>query len=326
MPSEPEEKEESQVEEKTDSIILAEEIKKPAMEEKLDSTIPEEKIEESTAEEKMDSTILAEEVKKPTTEEEFDSTIPEKEIEESTSEEKIAPIVAVEDMKKPTTEEIITNELEKESKKPFLMEERPEMVVAQKQEKSVKLTEPESIHKEKSPVPYLVAVIIIVLFLCGGALFFIYYPDLFSTSPEQEVIDMPVTTQPVNQQPVSLDTITPKDTIAEVVPGIKKEVPIEKQPLVPAVNKEPKPTEVKETKKISASPTPVNVDSATYIITGTKATHTIKEGETLTKVALRYYGTKALWPYIVKHNRDVIKNPDNVPYGTTIKIPELTKK
>lgn len=32
-----------------------------------------------------------------------------------------------------------------------------------------------------------------------------------------------------------------------------------------------------------------------------------------------------MWPYIVKHNPDVIKNPNNVPYGTTIKIPELTK-
>lgn len=66
-------------------------------------------------------------------------------------------------------------------------------------------------------------------------------------------------------------------------------------------------------------------DSASYKITGTKTKYTIKEGETLTKVSLRFYGTKAMWPYIVKHNPKVIKNPDNVPYGTTIEIPELTK-
>ena len=54
--------------------------------------------------------------------------------------------------------------------------------------------------------------------------------------------------------------------------------------------------------------------------------HTIKEGETLTRVSLRFYGTKAMWPYIVKHNPKVIKNPNNVPYGTTIEIPELTKE
>ena len=67
-------------------------------------------------------------------------------------------------------------------------------------------------------------------------------------------------------------------------------------------------------------------DSASYKITGTKTKYTIKEGETLTKVSLRFYGTKAMWPYIVKHNPKVIKNPDNVPYGTTIEIPELTKE
>ena len=70
---------------------------------------------------------------------------------------------------------------------------------------------------------------------------------------------------------------------------------------------------------------PVKPDSVNYTITGTKATYTIKEGETLTRVSLRFYGTKDLWPYIVKHNRGVIKNPNNVPYGTVLKIPELVK-
>ena len=52
----------------------------------------------------------------------------------------------------------------------------------------------------------------------------------------------------------------------------------------------------------------------------------MKEGETLTKISLRFYGTKALWPYIVKYNRELIKNPDNVPSGVTIKIPDLIRK
>lgn len=80
---------------------------------------------------------------------------------------------------------------------------------------------------------------------------------------------------------------------------------------------------LKEQKKTVA---PFEPDSVGYTIVGTETTYTIKEGETLTRVALRFYGTKALWPYIVKHNPGVIKNPDNVPYGTTIKIPKLAKK
>ena len=55
---------------------------------------------------------------------------------------------------------------------------------------------------------------------------------------------------------------------------------------------------------------PFKPDSVGYTIVGTETTYTIKEGETLTRVALRFYRTKALWPYIVKHNPDVIKNPD----------------
>lgn len=77
--------------------------------------------------------------------------------------------------------------------------------------------------------------------------------------------------------------------------------------------------------KVSPAKT-LKADSVSYVIVGTQASYTMKAGETLTKVALRFYGTKALWPYIVKHNKGVIKNPDNVPYGTVIQIPKLEKK
>ena len=77
--------------------------------------------------------------------------------------------------------------------------------------------------------------------------------------------------------------------------------------------------------KVSSAKT-LKADSVSYVIVGTQASYTMKAGETLTKVALRFYGTKALWPYIVKHNKGVIKNPDNVPYGTVIQIPKLEKK
>ena len=81
----------------------------------------------------------------------------------------------------------------------------------------------------------------------------------------------------------------------------------------------------KEVKKKTVA-IPSESDSVNYKIVGTKATYTIKEGETLTKVALRFYGSKAFWPYIVKYNSNIIKNPDHVPYGTVVKIPELVKK
>lgn len=191
-------------------------------------------------------------------------------------------------------------------------------VGAEKRDKSPK--HPKS---EKSPLPYLIAIIVIVLILCGGALLFIYYPDLFDSPSKIEKVEKPANTLESTDMPlpvVARDTVMQKDTVGEVVSPVNKEAPV----AVPAPKKEEEA--VKKENKSTTKPTPFKPDSVNYKIAGTKTEYTIKEGETLTRVALRFYGTKALWPYIVQHNPDVIKNPDHVPYGTTIKIPELVKK
>ena len=183
---------------------------------------------------------------------------------------------------------------------------------------------PDSSVKEKSPVPYLITIIILVLLLCGGVVLFIYYPDLFSSSSDKNALDMPpVTTQPVQPETQLSDTIEQKDTIKEITPDVPKVV----TPTPPVAQKEETVPAKAEPQTAPQQPaTSAYLDSASYKITGTKTKYTIKEGETLTRVSLRFYGTKAMWPYIVKHNPKVIKNPNNVPYGTTIEIPELTKE
>ena len=184
---------------------------------------------------------------------------------------------------------------------------------------------PDSSVKEKSPVPYLITIIILVLLLCGGVVLFIYYPDLFSSSSDKNALDMPpVTTQPVKPEVQLSDTIE-QDSVKDIKPETPK-TSITPTPVVPQKKEAVTPAKT-ENKVIRQQPsTSVYLDSASYKITGTKTKYTVKEGETLTRVSLRFYGTKAMWPYIVKHNPDVIKNPNNVPYGTTIKIPELTKE
>jgi LysM repeat protein len=182
---------------------------------------------------------------------------------------------------------------------------------------------------DSSTMKFFIGIVILVVLLCVGAVTFMYYPDLLdrmSTPSTEKVADEKVEKPAV---PVALtDSIVRKDTTTVVA---KKDTVAEV--VIPKVVEEPKPVAKqetpatapkKETKKAAA--TPFEPDSVNYKIVGTKATHTIQEGETLTKVALRFYGTKALWPYIVKYNSGVIKNPDHVPYGTVIKIPELEKK
>lgn len=235
----------------------------------------------------------------------------------------------VENKEEITAEKIIEQELLKANLK-------PETPIIPPQEEVVKPAEPtqatmqttskkKAATKEKSPVPYLITVIILVLLLCGGVILFIYYPDLFSSSSDKNVLDMPpVTSQPVQPNIQLSDTIEHKDSIKEVKPDIPKIV-VTPQPVA---KKEEMTTSTKtENKVVQQQPqASAYLDSASYKITGTKTKYTVKEGETLTRVSLRFYGTKAMWPYIVKHNPDVIKNPNNVPYGTTIKIPELTKE
>jgi|UniRef100_UPI00356496C6 putative integration host factor IHF alpha subunit (fragment) len=184
---------------------------------------------------------------------------------------------------------------------------------------------PDSSVKEKSPVPYLITIIILVLLLCGGVVLFIYYPDLFSSSSDKNALDMPpVTTQPVKPEVQLSDTIE-QDSVKDIKPETPK-TSITPTPVVPQKKEAVTPAKTENKVTRQQPSTSVYLDSASYKITGTKTKYTVKEGETLTRVSLRFYGTKAMWPYIVKHNPDVIKNPNNVPYGTTIKIPKLTKE
>ena len=64
-------------------------------------------------------------------------------------------------------------------------------------------------------------------------------------------------------------------------------------------------------------------DAVAYTIVGTRATHQLQYGETLVKLARRYYGNKKLWPYIARYNKEALADVDNIPVGTTIRIPEL---
>ena len=157
---------------------------------------------------------------------------------------------------------------------------------------------PDSSVKEKSPVPYLITIIILVLLLCGGVVLFIYYPDLFSSSSDKNALDMPpVTTQPVKPEVQLSDTIE-QDSVKDIKPETPK-TSITPTPVVPQKKEAVTPAKT-ENKVIRQQPsTSVYLDSASYKITGTKTKYTVKEGQTLTRVSLRFYGPKPMWRYIV---------------------------
>jgi len=308
----------------------------PIQEEQIASQpLAEESIEEPAI---TEESAIAQESTEQTSPKEPEEAITETDIEEKVEqledEEVPEEEVIINEQQAASIEEEITAEkiIEQELLKANLQPVTPIVPPAEKE--TIKPVQPEQVSqpvskktapvKEKSPVPYLIAVIVVVLLLCGGVILFIYYPDLFSSSSDKNALDMPpVTTQPVQPEAQLSDTIAHKDTTKVITPDVSK-VATTTQPV--AKKEEAIPVKAEPQTVTQQPATSAYLDSASYKITGTKTKYTIKEGETLTRVSLRFYGTKAMWPYIVKHNPKVIKNPNNVPYGTTIEIPELTKE
>ena len=65
------------------------------------------------------------------------------------------------------------------------------------------------------------------------------------------------------------------------------------------------------------------VPGGEYKIIGTRKTYVMKPGDYLTKIAVKEYGDKEFTRYIIVHNG--FPDPNNVPVGAEIKLPELQK-
>jgi nucleoid-associated protein YgaU len=50
--------------------------------------------------------------------------------------------------------------------------------------------------------------------------------------------------------------------------------------------------------------------------------YTVVKGDTLSKIAKRFYGNAGDWKRIYEANKDSIKNPDLIYPGQTFRIPE----
>lgn len=178
------------------------------------------------------------------------------------------------------------------------------------------------------------------LLLClilGVALYFVLHSDSLAhesifSHKEKEVIEQPLPTiTPVeyNEPSVSPDT-TADEAVQEIakepettpesttVADQQKAAVVEDVPTAPYKLKLTDADMQKPLKDFSVA------DTTSYAIAGTVTTHTLKSGETLTSVALHYYGDKRLWPYIVKYND--LKNHNSLAIGQKLKIPYLKNK
>ncbi|MCC8188078.1 MAG: HU family DNA-binding protein [Bacteroides sp.] len=258
--------------------------------------------------------------------------------------------------KRLTAEEIIALEIQKADeeyrrslKTPFLSRSEKE-TKEETQEEKVKLPSQKK-ESNRTMQRYLIAVVLLVLLSCGGLLLYYYMPDWMEQSTEdrlalknpmedpetigwqEDAVEEENSQDPtegdisnVEQAVEQTEEVSPVNERTDPAPG--REAPVRQEQSVAsqqATGTSPVSDMVHTVPENIAS-IPVRPDSVNYVIVGTKTTHNIEEGETLTKIAYRFYGTKDLWPYIVMHNQTVIRNPNHVPFGTTIRIPELEKK
>lgn len=195
--------------------------------------------------------------------------------------------------------------------------------------------------EERSKLPWcMYATILLVGVLIGGGIIWAllsgrrYIPEallreLISEKKVNNAILLPKSTE----KKETLDTLAAMETVqADSVGRQKPDSVVKQKPVhvtLPTVSsaapvvKAPAPVKDEKPQAVKRE---TLADTMEYTITGTMDTYTLQNGESLVKVASKYYGNKKLWPYIVRHNRKVIKNPDNVPVGTVLQIPKLSPK
>ena len=242
------------------------------------------------------------------------------------------------------------------------IKKRDQPVSHQQEVMALKLTEEKrkeiSKQAEGSATPYLMFLAVLVIMACLGVVAYIYYPDIAGINGEPPISssakydnkvmqpDNPVT-KPVEE------TTAVQDSLTATAPATQSQTaqetsaaPAKQEVVAPVVVKEvsvpPAAAQTASSKPAAQTPaaaptasTPasaasnartIKVGNTTYAYDGEIETHVLERGETLFALSRKYYGSNAMYVVIIDYNKDVIKNPDNVPSGTRLRIPKVVKK
>ena len=215
-----------------------------------------------------------------------ESIVEEPVVEEAELEE---PVIETSYGEEVITEEIVTEESASEN---LIVEEPQPAISLVNEDCTSELTE-----EKKSPF-FLWGIIVVLLLIILFGVYWIF----FRTS---------AVTEPV------------------ATPSVKEEVVVP----VPMEEEKPKADTLKSIQFIELSAeelrkerVPSMADTLECQIVGTQTEYILQNGETIIRASIRFFGTKKYWPYIVKYNMDILKDPDNIPAGIRIKIPKLVEK
>jgi nucleoid DNA-binding protein/nucleoid-associated protein YgaU len=273
----------------------------PKVEEMADEMV-EKIIEEPQVEVEPVVEVKVEVVEEPVVSPIVDEPIPVEEVSESVEEEP-KEIEAVVDEEPEVSEPVDIEEkpVEVEEKVEPIEEEISEEVSIpeEKVEEKPEIFVPEAPRSEnKTTFKVLIGIIVVLLLIILFGVYWIFF--------RQEKVD------------TNWEYTAPVKETASVV-QVEEQQAVKENTLL--VNKD-----TMVVQPVQEEQTMVLPEDVVYEITGTITTLTLEPGQTLVKLALKYYGSKNFWPYIVQHNPDVIKDANRVPKGATIKIPKLEPK
>ncbi len=159
--------------------------------------------------------------------------------------------------------------------------------------------------KEKRPFnAWLVALITIAIFavLLVGAFFFLQHKivswadSLLEKTQTTEVVVDETTEEAADVEAIAEEAVEEEVTSEEEV--VTEETVVEEEVAAP-------------------------VDETIYEFTEFIGNEKLTQGSRLTWLSRKYYGTPDFWVYIYEANKEKIPNPNDIPVGTTIHIPQL---
>ncbi len=249
-----------------------------------------------------------------------EETVVTEEVVEIVTEETLAEESVVEEVVEETVEEetVVTTDTPAEETTEAI-EEQPatETVVETEETTAEKPTTEEHVFtpKEKRPFnAWLVALITIAIFavLLVGAFFFLQHKIV---SWADSLLEKTQTTEVV----VDETTEEAADVEAIAEEAVEEEVTSEEEVVTEENHIEEIVTEEAAVEELAAAP----VDETTYEFTEFIGNEKLTQGSRLTWLSRKYYGAPDFWVYIYEANKEKIPNPNDIPVGTTIHIPQL---
>lgn len=206
-----------------------------------------------------------------------------------------APIVEETESEVPVEPTIVEETIATEVLKSTESEESEKPITAEKEEVSTPMV-PQGEEKKSSRILWAIIIALVLIILFG------FYWLFMRPSTSTEIdLTVPAKEEAIASTPIEEEK-QPEDTL-EILSYVKLSAEELRNERVPSL-----------------------ADTLDYQIIGTKEEYTLQKGETIIRASVKFFGSKKYWPYIVKYNMDVLKDPDNIPAGAQVKIPILTPK